>query len=102
MSDQDRRNTHRVPRDLDAPVPIFFWEPVEFIGAVSLMGFGIILHELLFGVGAAVLVLYVSKKLKRGGAKKGQPMHILYQKGFPIDSTLKKHAPHPKIPEFLD
>lgn len=102
MSDQDRRNTHRVPRDLDAPVPIFFWEPVEVVGAIASFGFGVILHVFLLGVITGLVLLYISKKLKNGSGKKGQSMHLLYRGGFPIDSTLKKHTPHPKIPEFLD
>jgi hypothetical protein len=80
---------HVVPFDLEAPIPIMFWEPLEFILAVCLMGFGIIAHMWVFGLVAGAGVLVGSRYLKRG-AKRGAMQHYLWAHGLQLDPALVK------------
>lgn len=104
MSSQAEKDheKHLVPRDLDAPVPIMFWEPVEVIGALSIVGFMIMFHQLLLGFALAAVFLWITKKLKKRSAKAGLAMHMLHAQGVPIDGSLHKHMPPARLPEFID
>lgn len=86
---------HRVPRGLDTPVPILFWDPAELTVAILLLGLGIILKQPIIGIGGCFGFLQLSKKLKRG-AKRGQGMHTMWRFGIEVDPLLKKygHRPH--------
>lgn len=90
---------HTIPRGLDRPVPILFWDPVEFIMAVILLGVGVILKMLLVGFGGAAVVMIYSSKVKRRG-KRGTGIHALWRLGFPMDSALKKKMLHPSRVDF--
>ncbi len=85
-------NVHRVAKDLDKPVPILFWDPVEFVIAVSMVGFGVLVNLWVVGglAGAAVLVL--ATKLKRG-AKPGAVQHWLWAMGLQLDQSLAARFP---------
>jgi hypothetical protein len=79
--------SHNIPFDLEAPVPIMFWEPLEFTLAVTLMGFGIISSLWIFGCLAATGVLIGSRYLKRG-AKRGAMQHFMWAHGLQVDVAL--------------
>lgn len=78
-----------VPFDLEAPVPIMFWDPLEFILAITLMGFGVVVGMVFFGVAAGTGVLIGSRYLKRG-AKRGAMQHFLWAHGLQLDAVLPK------------
>lgn len=80
---------HVVPYDLEAPIPIMFWEPLEFILAICLMGFGIIAHVWIFGLLAGAGVLIGSRYLKRG-SKRGAMQHYMWAHGLQLDPALVK------------
>lgn len=80
--------SHIFPFDLESPIPIMFWEPLEFVLALVLMGFGIIAHLWIFGLLAGGGVLMGSRYLKRG-AKRGAMQHFLWAHGLQLDASLK-------------
>lgn len=88
MSSIDHES-HLVPFELEAPVPIMFWEPLEFILAIILMGFGILSQMWLLGLAAGTGVLIGSRYLKRG-AKRGAMQHYLWAHGLQLDPPLSK------------
>lgn len=81
--------SHSVPFDLEAPIPIMFWDPLEFVIAITFMGFGVISHLWLFGIAIGTGVLVGSRYLKRGN-KKGAMQHFLWAHGLQMDSALSK------------
>lgn len=81
--------SHRVPFDLEAPIPIMFWEPLEFILAITLMGFGIVAHAWMLGCLSGAAVLMGSRYLKRG-AKRGAMQHFMWAHGLQLDPALSK------------
>lgn len=83
------RDAHQMHYDLEAPVPIMFWEPLEFILAVTLMGFGIISGLWVMGLVGGTGVLIGAKYLKRG-AKRGAMQHFLWAHGLQMDPVLIK------------
>lgn len=92
---------HHVPRDVDAPVPVMFWDPVEFVIAISVLGFGMLMNLWVLGGIGAVGVLMGSQKLKRG-AKRGAVQHFLWRTGLLIDPSLKKKFPAPWENEYIE
>ncbi|MHB1666132.1 type IV conjugative transfer system protein TraL [Thiomonas sp.] len=80
---------HRIARDLDKPIPILFWDPVEFVIAVSMVGFGVLVNMWVIGMLAGAAVLVLSTKLKRG-AKPGAVQHWLWSLGLQVDPALKQ------------
>lgn len=98
----NRSNVYRVPRGLDAPVPILFWEPAEFIGAVSIVGFSMFFHAILLGLLAASFVLVIAGRMNKDGVKRGRSGHALHALGLPIDPELTKQMPPVRMPEYID
>jgi hypothetical protein len=66
-----------------------FWEPLEFVFAILLMGFGIISHLWVLGAAGSVGVLFGARYLKRG-AKKGAMQHFIWALGLNLDPALSK------------
>jgi len=95
------RASHRIPRDVDSRVPIFFWDPVEFVIAISALGFGMLLNLWLVGFLGAVGVLIGAQKLKRG-AKVGAVQHFLWRIGLRVDPALRAKFPDPWAVEFIE
>ncbi|WP_018234311.1 type IV conjugative transfer system protein TraL [Thioalkalivibrio thiocyanodenitrificans] len=91
---------HLIGKGIDRPTPILFWEPVEFVISICMLGFGIVMGILLFGAVGAVAVLVGAQKLKRG-AKPGTVQHFLWRLGLQLDSCLKKKFPAPWKNEFI-
>lgn len=81
------QQAHVIPYDLEEPIPILFWDPLEFTLAITLIGFGIISKLWVMGLLAGGLVLIGSKYLKRG-AKRGAMQHFLWARGLNLDSAL--------------
>jgi hypothetical protein len=81
--------SHQMPFDLEAPIPIMFWDPLEFVLSITLMGFGIIAHAWILGCLGGAAVLMGSRYLKRG-AKRGAMQHFMWSHGLQLDSALVK------------
>lgn len=80
---------HVVPFALEDPVPIMFWEPMEFILAILFMGFGVVTHLWILGLLGSAGILVGSRYLKRG-AKRGAMQHFLWAHGLQLDVALSK------------
>ena len=93
--------SHVVPEGLEAPIPIMFWDPLEFVLALTLMGFGIIMHLWVFGMVASAGVLMGSRYLKRG-AKRGTMQHFLWALGLQMDSPLAKKFKPAWLNDFIE
>lgn len=88
MSGQrNERALRKIPLSSDNPVPIMFWEPVDFIAGLSIFGMGVALNLFLFGMIGAVLTLMIATKLRQG-AKRGAAQHWLWYMGMNIDKGL--------------
>jgi len=93
--------SHTVPFDIEAPVPILFWEPIEFVLALTLVGFGIISGLWVIGVGGGLGVLIGSRYLKRG-AKRGAMQHFLWAHGLQLDLPLKRAFKPSWLNDFIE
>lgn len=82
-------NKRKIPLTVDSPVPILFWEPVDFIAGIAIFGMGVALKLFLFGAVGCVITLMVASKLRQG-AKRGAAQHWLWQMGLTIDSALSR------------
>ena len=88
MAEQrDDDTVRRIPLTADNPVPILFWDPVDFIAAMTLFGMGVALKLFLFGLVGAIVVLMVASKLRQG-AKRGAAQHWLWFMGLNIDPAM--------------
>jgi hypothetical protein len=96
--DQD---SHVVPFDLEAPVPVMFWDPLEFILAVILMGFGMLANMWALGLLAGAGVLIGSRYLKRG-AKRGTMQHFMWAYGLQLDASLTKQFRPAWLNDFIE
>jgi hypothetical protein len=95
------RDLHKIARNVDAPVPVMFWDPVEFSIAISLMGFGVLANMWMLGMLGAIVVLSGSRKLKRG-AKRGAVQHFIWAKGVQVDKALKVQFPPAWHSDFIE
>lgn len=95
------QQSHVVPHDLEDPIPIMFWAPLEFTLAISLMGFGTILNMWIVGMVAGMGVLLGSRYMKRG-AKRGAMQHMLWAMGLQLDQAIGRRIPPAWINEFTE
>ena len=79
----------KIPLTVDNPVPILFWDPVDFIAAMTIFGMGVALKLFLFGMAGSIAVLIVATKLRQG-AKRGAAQHWLWYMGLNIDVALQR------------
>jgi hypothetical protein len=91
--------SHLVPYEIEDPIPILFWNPIEFILALMFAGFGVIVHLWIVGMAGAAAVLIGSRYLKRG-AKRGAMQHFLWKHGLQVDSHLKTYFPPSWVNDF--
>lgn len=89
MSARDEEALRRIPLKADNPVPILFWEPVDFIAGITIFGMGVALKMFLFGGIGCVLTLMIATKL-RNGAKRGAAQHWLWYMGLNMDRALAR------------
>lgn len=94
-------DSHLLPFDLESPVPIMFWEPLEFILAICLMGFGIISHLWIFGLISGIGVLIGARYLKRG-SKRGAMQHFMWAYGLQLDNSLKSRFKPSWLNDFTE
>lgn len=92
---------HIVAFDIEAPIPIMFWEPLEFVMALTFMGFGIISNLWILGMLAGTTVLVGSRYLKRG-SKRGAMQHYMWSLGLQLDQSLSKLFKPSWINEFIE
>lgn len=92
---------HFVVFDIEAPTPIMFWEPLEFVMALTFMGFGIISNLWMLGMLAGTAILIGSRYLKRG-AKRGAMQHYMWSLGLQLDPSLAKLFKPSWINEFIE
>ncbi len=92
---------HAIPFDIEKPVPILLWEPLEFIGSIMAIGFGLVLDLIFVGIIAAALVLWGSLRLKRG-AKRGAMQHTFWALGLQLDPGLRELFPPSWQNDFVD
>lgn len=91
MSSKQRgENTLRkIPLTADNPVPILFWEPVDFIAGVAVFGMGVAMHLFMFGAVGCVATLLIASRLRKG-AKRGAAQHWLWAMGLNIDPGIAR------------
>lgn len=92
---------HIVPSEIENPVPIMFWDPLEFILALMLVGIGIVMGLFVLGVLGGVGVLVGARYLKRG-AKKGSMQHFLWAHGLQLDVPLSKKFKPSWLNDFVE
>ncbi len=76
-----------ISKGIDDPVPIFFFEPIDFILMVTFFGLGIVMKQPLVGIFLSWAVLRVSKAMRKG-AKRGMMNHSLWKLGLFQDRKL--------------
>lgn len=101
MSDNGQDLYHTIPRELDSPSPIFFWEPMEFIMALMFGGMLIAFDQTMAGIIAMICLLKWLPILRRG-AKRGAAQHFMWSIGLPVDKALKQLLVSPFHKEFID
>lgn len=92
---------HTIGKGIDDPVQIMFWDPMEFVIAITLLGFGMLSGLFVVGAILAVGTLMGARKLKRG-AKRGAVQHFLWHVGISVDPLLRKRYPPAWKNEFLE
>lgn len=92
---------HIVAFDVEAPIPIMFWEPLEFVMALTFMGFGILSNLWILGMAAGTGILIGSRYLKRG-TKRGAMQHYMWSLGLQLDPSLSKLFKPSWINEFIE
>lgn len=92
----------RIYKDLDAPVPILFLDPMAFVMGVFGVGVGIVSKNMLLGLALGAGVIYLSKVMSRG-AKRGQARHALWRMGVSsAESAFEKAGIHPLMNDFVE
>lgn len=94
-------DSHKVPFGIEAPIPIMFWDPLEFIIAISFMGFGVISKLWIIGMAGGFAVLVGAKYLKRG-AKRGAVQHMLWAYGIQLDNALRRKFQPAWLNDFIE
>jgi len=92
---------HKIARDLDKPIPILFWDPAEFVIAISMIGFGLLINMWFGGMLAGAAVLVLATKLKRG-AKQGAVQHWMWSLGLQLDAALAERFPGSWVNDFIE
>lgn len=95
------QEAHVVPKDLEAPIPIMFWDPLEFVLAITLMGFGLISKLWILGLLGGAGVLLGARYLKRGN-KRGAMQHFLWAHGLQMDIALTKKFKPSWLNDYMD
>ena len=100
MSEFDQK-AHIVRHKLEDPVPILFWEPLEFIMAFALFGIGLVMGVWIIGMIGCFAVLIGSRCLRRG-MKRGAVQHFLWSIGLPSDNALKARFPPVWVNDLIE
>lgn len=86
---RNESSLRQIPLMIDNPVPIMFWEPVDFIAGMSVFGMGVALNLFAFGAIGGAITLMIATKLRQG-AKRGAAQHWLWFMGLNIDRGLHR------------
>ncbi len=86
------QNSHVIRTKLEDPVPILFWEPLDFIMGFALLGVGLVAGMWVIGLVGCFVVLIGSRYLRRG-MKRGAVQHFLWSLGLPADNALSANFP---------
>ena len=100
MQQQGSQGERHIPTRADDPVPMLFWDPFEFVLAITAFGLLMILANPIIGALVGGGVLWVSKRLKRG-AKRGAAQHAVWAFGMLADKALNRFPP-PQVREFIE
>ena len=85
-------NSNYIAKGLDDPVPIFFFDPVDFILILIAFGLGIVIQRLEIGIVLAWGVMKLAKVMRKG-AKRGVMNHSLWRIGIISDKNLSRYDP---------
>lgn len=101
MSTQrNERALRKIPLSADHPVPIMFWDPVDFIAGIAVFGMGVALNLFLFGMIGGVVTLMIATRLRKG-AKRGAAQHWLWYMGLGVDRSLARMDLHATNSDFI-
>ncbi len=92
---------YHIPRDIDAPTPLFFWTVVEVIIAICFVGFGLLMGSLGIGLLLGIGILSVSKHMHNDSAKRGEAQHLMWRFGLKIDKSMNWFPPALRM-EFIE
>jgi|SRR5690554_3574523 len=92
--------SYRIPKDIDAPIPIFAWEITEVVVAIMVLGVAIIMRLFVPGLVVAIFMMMMAKKM-RAGQKRGQVQHMLWRMGLRLDPLLARFGPRPMRLEYM-
>jgi hypothetical protein len=95
------QNAHIVRHKLEDPVPILFWEPLDFTMAFALLGIGLVMGMWIIGMIGCFSVLIGSRYLRRG-MKRGAVQHFLWSIGLPADNALKARFPPVWVNDLIE
>jgi hypothetical protein len=93
--------SHKMPFDIESPIPIMFWEPLEFCMAITFLGFGVVTSSMVLGMIGCGCVLVGARYLKRG-AKRGAMQHFIWSLGLQADSALSKKFKPAWLNDFIE
>lgn len=86
---EEEKSMRYIPIKVDDPVPILFFEPLEFVMLVSIFGISVAMGFMLIGAILSILLIFALRKLKRG-AKKGATQHAIWSAGLRIDRGMSR------------
>lgn len=86
---RNEQSLRRIPLTADNPVPILFWEPIDFLAGMTVFGMGVALHLFLFGLVGGWAALMIATRLRRG-AKRGAAQHWLWFMGLSVDRAFSR------------
>lgn len=86
---------------LEDPIPVLFWEPLEFVMAFALLGVGVVFGMWVVGMVGCFAVLIGSRYLRRG-MKRGAVQHFLWSIGLPADNALAARFPPVWVNDLIE
>ena len=89
----NEQQNYYIAKDIDKPIPIFFFDPVDFVLIIMAIGIGIIFKIPLIGFILAYFVFKLSKFMKKG-AKRGAMAHAMWRFGIIGDKNFKNYNCH--------
>lgn len=98
--DQADQRSHLIAQEIDEPIPILFWSPMEFMCATTLMGVGVMFDSMILGLSLSFISLKSAKYLK-SGAKRGMAIHLLWALGVSLDPAFVKFFPSASKTEYF-
>jgi len=85
-------DNYLIPRHLDAPPLLFMWEADTAMIFIVLMLMGMLLQSVILGLGSAILVTRVYRRIKEEGGR-GLLVKLMYWY-WPSDWVTSRHPSH--------